>query len=195
MYRGQSLLLLLLFLHPVCASAVENEQINARTYVPSTTFAQGEVRLLLGEEGATVQSLLCTRFTKRATKQIGEKESQNWGDHPDATAYVNALAEVMQEYDKRRDGAQKEIALLVSIVDAFEAGRVDFSIVSVTKDEHGYHVNEDSLLETLRSLPVSETYIRKNQEFILLDAFKKRGPELVKRVQELRADAKGVSHE
>ena len=150
---------------------LDNTVILARAYVPNGLFPQGEVRLIQRGSETIVQSVLQTRFVKRVRDHIAKNEQNNWRQHPDAAAYLRSLDEAFLEYQNRKESGKNEVALAIEFIDAPNAARVDFSFPMMSQDKHGFHVQPTKIW---KSLKLSSDYIRKDQEHILVDAFKKR---------------------
>jgi hypothetical protein len=167
-------------------------EIVARADVPNSVVPQGEVRLARQGDDTIVRSILQTRFLKRAQNRIIGKERQNWGDHADATAYLEALAAAFVEYEARKADAGKHVALAIDFIDGPRSARVDFSFPPVSRDEHGYHTPP---ADAWRSLALSRAYVRRDQELILADVFEKRATALIERLQTYRALQGETEHE
>jgi hypothetical protein len=167
-------------------------QIMARAYVPNRTIPQGEVRLVQRDGAAVVQSVLHTRFGKLAKKRITDKELKNWGDHRDATSYISAVEDAFNEYEKCRSAEGNQMALVIDFVDGPVSARVEFSFVHVSREKHGFDIRPSTIW---RSLPVTRDYLRKDQEYILADAFQEDSDEPLDCLRRFRTGPESRPHE
>lgn len=158
-------------------------KIIARTYVPNALLPQGEIRLVIHGEDVVVQSVLHTGFPGRVERKIVQSEDLNWGDDPDAQAYVTALKAGFLEYKKRKTEASETQSFTIDFVCARGVSRVDFSFPKITKTKWGFHIDG---VEAWQSLPLSSTYVQKNQRYILTDAFGKQAGEILNKLAELQ---------
>ena len=170
----------------------DGDVIVARAFVPNAMLPQGEVRLLRRGRETIVQSVLHTRFGNRVKHRISGNERRNWGEHPDALAYMSALDGAFAEYEKNKDTSARDVALSIDFVDHVDASRVDFSFPPVSRDKHGFHIEAAPVW---RSLDLSADYVRKNQEYILADTFNKDADELIEHLRAHQTPRENMGHE
>jgi hypothetical protein len=136
---------------------------------------QAEVRLVRRGEEMVVQSAILPRFPNKVRKKILASEQQNWPGSPDAHAYVAALEDAFETYAKEHD--RKTTALVIDFVSSADRSRVDFLFAAAVRNQEGITIQTAPVW---RSLDLSDDYIRKNQENILVDAFGKNADALIK---------------
>ncbi len=136
-----------------------------RTKVPNALFPQGEVQLVEKGHEAIVRSEIRTRYPNKVLAKIIRSEEANWPNNPDMQTYIAALKEVMALYTA--DKTDK--TLIIDFVSG-PAARVDFFYPAPDR---------------WRSLPLSNEYVRKNQEFILADAFGRNAGEVLSALEKL----------
>jgi len=166
--------------------------ILARVYVPNRVIPQGEVRLVRRGCTAVVQTVLKTRFGERVMNRIIHTEMRDWGDHRDATSYLDALEDAFAEYEKRRLAEGKQMALVIDFVDSPVSAQVEFSFSRVSHEKHGFDIQPSA---AWRSLAVSRDYLRKDQEYILTDSFKEGAAETLEYLHRLRTGTESFQHE
>lgn len=175
----------------LAAPARTETGILARTDVPNTVLKQSEVRLVLRNEDTVVQTILHTRFQNLVKKRITSNERKHWPDSQEATRYLAALEQALEQYASRKRQAQGPLGLVIDFVDGIESDRVDFSFVSVSPGRDGYIVGQAVLW---RSLGLSQEYIRRNQEYIVVDVFGKEAADVLGKLKDLRL-SQGRVHE
>lgn len=163
--------------------------ILARTDVPNTMLKQSEVRLVLQNGDTVVQTILHTRFQNLVKKRIMGNEKKHWPDSEEATRYLASLGQALEQYASRKRKAQGPLGLVIDFVDGIESDRVDFSFVSVAHGEDGYIVGQAVLW---RSLELSQEYIRRNQEYIVVDVFGKEAADVIGKLKDLRSSQGGM---
>ena len=141
----------------------------ARTRVPNAIIPQGEVRALRSGDTETVQSVLLTRHAKRVQRHIAKQEHASWGDDPSAMSYLEELDLAIGEYLRRRESDGKTMALSISFVSTPHTAHVEFAFAHALASRAGLELRSATVWRRL-SLP--KTYVDKNQEYILADAFK-----------------------
>lgn len=152
----------------LAVSAFGEETIVASTDVPNSLIPQGEIRLLDRGEDVVVQSLIQTRFPGKVRGKIVGSERENWPGNPDAESYISALEAAFAEYATRKKGT----TLAIDFVAGSNGTRVDFSFPP------------DAVW---RSLPLSDAYVQKNQEYILADAFGSHAETTIQILRQLKA--------
>jgi len=149
--------------------------ILARTDVPNSIVPQAEVRLVRRGGEMIVQSVILPRFPGKVRNKITTAEQKNWPGNVDAAAYVAALEEAFAEYAEAHDS--KTTALIIDFVSSAESTRVDFLFATAVRDKAGITIQPSAVW---RSLDLSDYYVTKNQEYILIDAFGKQADTLIK---------------
>lgn len=149
--------------------------ILARTDVPNSIVPQAEVRLVRRGGEMIVQSVILPRFPGKVRNKITTAEQKNWPGNVDAAAYVAALEEAFAEYAEAHDS--KTTALIIDFVSSAESTRVDFLFATAVRDKSGITIQPSAVW---RSLDLSDYYVTKNQEYILIDAFGKQADTLIK---------------
>jgi len=149
--------------------------ILARTDVPNSIVPQAEVRLVRRGGEMIVQSVILPRFPGKVRNKITTAEQKNWPGNVDAAAYVAALEEAFAEYAEAHDS--KTTALIIDFVSSAESTRVDFLFATALRDKSGITIQPSAVW---RSLDLSDYYVTKNQEYILIDAFGKQADTLIK---------------
>lgn len=149
--------------------------ILARTDVPNSIVPQAEVRLVRRGGEMIVQSVILPRFPGKVRNKITTAEQKNWPGNVDAAAYVAALEEAFAEYAEAHDS--KTTALIIDFVSSAESTRVDFLFATAARDKSGITIQPSAVW---RSLDLSDYYVTKNQEYILIDAFGKQADTLIK---------------
>ena len=149
--------------------------ILARTDVPNSIVPQAEVRLVRRGGEMIVQSVILPRFPGKVRNKITTAEQKNWPGNVDAAAYVAALEEAFAEYAEAHDS--KTTALIIDFVSSAESTRVDFLFATAVRDKSGITIQPSA---EWRSLDLSDYYVTKNQEYILIDAFGKQADTLIK---------------
>ncbi len=149
--------------------------ILARTDVPNSIVPQAEVRLVRRGGEMIVQSVILPRFPGKVRNKITTAEQKNWPGNVDAAAYVAALEEAFAEYAEAHDS--KTTALIIDFVSSAESTRVDFHFATAVRDKSGITIQPSAVW---RSLDLSDYYVTKNQEYILIDAFGKQADTLIK---------------
>lgn len=158
------------------------DEVVARSFVPSPERRVGEVRLIRRSDANVVQTLLYTKVLRRVVGEIREKELANWPEGPgreDALAYAGALAAAQKRIWGRlvaegppRDRRQKLwIEFVLTPVDARVA------IGAFEMDEPAGEVRVRSR-ETLAVLEPSRDYVARNMLLIAADAFRVDGDAL-----------------
>ncbi len=179
-------------LHAQDKGSSVDPHILARICVPNRVIPQGEVRLVRRGGTAVVQTVLQTRFGKRVMNRITHNELRNWGDHRDAASYIDALEDAFAEYEKLRSAEGKQMALVIDFVDSPVSARVEFSFSMASHEKHGFDIQPSA---TWRSLTVSRDYLRKDQEYILTNSFKKGAAETLDYLHRLRTGPESLQHE
>jgi hypothetical protein len=153
----------------------ETAFILARTDVPNSIIPQAEVRLVRRGEEMIVQSVLLPRFPNKVRNKISSSEKENWPGNTDADAYMAALEDAFLEYSNVHDS--KTTALIIDFVSSANSTRVDFTFAAAARGKQGITIQPAPVW---RSLDLSDGYIMKNQEYILMDAFGKQADALIK---------------
>lgn len=152
--------------------------ILARTDVPNSFIPQAEVRLVRRGEEMVVQSVILPRFPGRVLKKIATNEQENWPNDPNAQTYLATLERAFGIYRDEHD--MKTTALVIDFVAGEESTRIDFYFAPACRKEDGITMKPDTIWKSLR---LSEAYIQKNQEYILIDAFGDEASEHIKTLQ------------
>lgn len=158
----------------VAPSFADEDAILARTDMPNSIIPQAEVRLVRQGEETIVQSAILPHFPHKVLKKIVKSEHDNWPGNRDAQEYITVLTEAFLVYEKEHD--LKTTALVIDFVTAPGTARIDFLFPGAVRNETGIVLQPSSVW---RSLALSEHYIRKNQEYILTDAFGKDAQPLI----------------
>lgn len=148
--------------------------ILARADVPNRIIPQAEVRLVRRGEEMVVQSAILPRFPNKVRNKIVSSEQVNWPGNADAEIYAAALEEAFLEYSKAHDS--KTTALIIDFVSSSKSARVDFIFADAARSKQGITIQPAPVW---RSLDLSDDYIKKNQEYILIDAFGKDADALI----------------
>lgn len=161
-------------LSPAFATETEGSEILARANMPNNLFPQAEVRLVKRDCEMVVQSAILPRFPDKVRHKIVSSEEKNWPGDSDSKAYVAALENAFDAY--RREHDMKTTALVIDFVSAPNDTRIDFLFSAAERNKTGITLQPASVW---CSLSLSHHYIRKNQEYILIDAFGKRADALI----------------
>lgn len=153
--------------------------------IPNRWMPQGEMRLFNGAGEARIEVLLHTRFLDRVLRAIAEKETENWGEHPDAQRYLAALSAARTSELVRTRGAARE-TLLIEFVDARTSGAVRVSAATVTDASPHMRVEGARVLAAFDPDP---GYLRRNMALILTDQLGLTPEEAVERLQPPRPEA------
>lgn len=148
------------------AFPVFGDSVLYRTRVPNAIIPQGEVQLVVRDRKTIVRSVIQTRFPEKVLAKIIKSEKRNWPDHPEMKTYIAALKKAFDEYAKR----DRETALIIDFIAGPDGAQVDINLPSAT---------------IWCSLPLSEKYVQKNQEYILADAFGKESDAVIAALRKL----------
>ena len=184
--------LILLCVLAFTARAQADLMVLARASVPNAALKQGEVRLVQRDGDTIVQTVLHTRFPNLVKKRIAGNEQKNWADNPDAASYLAALDDALEQYALRKRATEEPVALVIDFVDGLNSDRVDFSFGPVGQDDDGYAVRQAVLW---RSLSMSMDYVRRNQEYILADTFRKEAADVLEKLWNARSTKVDAIHE
>lgn len=153
------------FLLAVMLRLQATETVLASAQMPNRIFPQSEIQLVETEDGFIVRSIIDTRFPDKVLKKIRGSEESNWGDNKDMHTYVEALEAAFADYKDERK-TNKEALLIVDFCRYSSGDRIDVQLSGALKD----------------SLFLSSNYIRKNQEYILRDAFGQTADTLIEQL-------------
>lgn len=149
--------------------------ILARTDVPNRMLPQAEIRMIRRGPERVVQSAILPRFPNKVMQKITTSEQKNWPGNPNADTYVATLKEAFKVYQEQHD--RKTTALVIDFVSSTNSTRVDFCFAPATRNDSGILLQPATVWE---SLDLSPDYVKKNQEYILIDAFGKEASEHIK---------------
>ncbi|MEZ5278195.1 MAG: hypothetical protein R3F07_17570 [Opitutaceae bacterium] len=121
--------------------------------------------------------------------RITENERGNWGDQQDAANYIGALQDAFSEYENRRLKQGRQTALVIEFIDGPDSARVEFRFSPVSRERSGFDIHPSP---AWRIVPVSRDYLRRNQEFILVDAFKDGAAKPLDLLHRFRSDQGGA---
>jgi len=162
--------------------AATQDEVVARSFVPSPERRVGEVRLLRRGDANVVQTLLYTKLLRRVVGEIRQKELANWPEgpgHEDALRYVDALAAAQEELWGRllaggqvRDRRQK---LWVEFVLTPTKSKLSIGAFEMEEEQGEVRVLRR---ETLAVLDPSREYVRRNMRLIASDSFHVEGAAL-----------------
>jgi len=168
--------------------ATEDEVV-ARSYVPSPERRVGEVRLIRRGDANVVQTLLYTKLLRRVVGEIRQKELANWPEgpgHADALRYVEALAAAQKQLWGRllasepvRDRRQK---LWVEFVLTPTASQLAIGAFEMDEEQGEVRVLRR---ETLAVLEPSRGYVQRNMRLIASDSFHVEGAALASLLEPL----------
>jgi hypothetical protein len=168
------------------------QDVMARVEVPNGMIPQGAILLIRQTDSTVVRTVLRTRFVQRIKTHIISNERLNWKTHADAEAYIKMLETAFSEYKSRKTKTKASLALVIDIIDAPNSARIEFSISQVATEKHNFKVQPAPVW---KRLPLSRDYIRRDQEFILTDAFKNRAPGVIKQLRPYPAQEGVSNHE
>lgn len=80
-------------------------------WLPNRWLPQGEMRLYAHETEPRIEIVLHTRHLDRVLKAIEEKERGNWGAHPEATRYLQALRAARAGRALLRSGGKENLII------------------------------------------------------------------------------------
>ena len=146
--------------------------------MPNRIFPQAEVRLVQRGDEQVVQSAILPHFPNKVLDKITKSEHDNWQDNPDAQEYVATLEEAFRVYIDGHD--LQTTALVIDFVTKPEASRIDFRFADAKRNKAGIVLQSSPVW---RSLPLNDHYIRKNQEYIIKDAFGKNADTLIHKLR------------
>lgn len=161
------------------ADAAE-EDVLARTPVPSAESQMGEVRLVRRGDTTVVQTLLVTRLLPRVTAEIRVKEARNWPEgaagYDDMLAYVTALDAAQKRLraalptvDPRNVAdSDRRLRLLVEFSASPTSAGVEIAEFTSAAEESPYDV---ASRRTLANPAVGRSYVLRNMRLILSDSF------------------------
>ena len=150
----------------LAATAHASDTILAQAKVPNALIAQAEVFLIERGSEILVQTRIDTLFPNKVRNKIIQSERKNWGKNIDMEAYLVALNAAFAEYEKQK----REKPLVIEFIAITNGYRADFRFSSDT---------------VWRSIPLSASYLQKNQEYILRKAFGKKADGLIQKLRTL----------
>lgn len=154
-----------------CAQAAETGQV-LRAFVPNALLRQGEVRVVQSGGAIAVQTILYTRHPDRVIANICRKESGIWKPgqehYDDSQSYCTALKAVPARLGKDGDGGV--FRWMIEFREQAGDAGVAFIAIAARGDKDRLEISRG---ETLAAPPVSEAYVRKNMQLILVDVFGK----------------------
>jgi len=150
--RRSSLLALLLLL----AAGTQAAEPVLSAPLPNRWIPQGELRLFATADETRIEVALHTRFLDRVLKAITEKETANWGAHPDARRYLAALTAAREQLRAQSNRPSHE-TLLIEFIDARTGGVVRLSSTQLPD------------AAPLDAFAPDPDYLRRNMALILAD--------------------------
>lgn len=156
------------------ATGTPENVVLARADMPNRFIPQAEIRLVKRGEEMVVQSAILPRFPDKVLKKITSSEQKNWPCNSDSATYIDALDAAFTEYLGEYN--LKTTALVIDFVSNTESNRVDFFFAPAERDETGIVLQTAPIW---KSLILSDDYIKKNQQYILADAFGKEAATLL----------------
>lgn len=157
---------LLAFLFLAATTTHAGDTILAQAKVPNALMAQAEVFLIERGSEILVLTRIDTLFPNKVRNKIAKTERKNWGKNSDMEAYLVALNAAFAEYEKQK----REKPLLIEFIAITNGYRADFRFSPDT---------------VWRSVPLSASYLQKNQEYILRKAFGKKADGLIQKLRTL----------
>lgn len=169
----------------VAAAAVASgERVLRRTFVPTASRPQGEVRLVAREGSAVVQVLLWSRILRRVGTEISEKEENNWPDPSTeggaaSRRYREAVDESIEEVlgesepsltlDGRLDPPPPgKIGLLIELSSTSEGGAAAFFSADVEPTGSGFALVRS---REIRRIELPAAYATENLRLVVADSF------------------------
>lgn len=175
-----------LIVSQVCVGEASQPEILARADVPNRVIPQAEIRLVRRGAEMVVQSAILPRFPNKVLKKITRSEKTNWPGNPDSDAYVATLEQAFEVYRTQHD--RKTTALVIDFVSSADDTRVDFYFASATRNESGIILQPANIW---KSHKFSTEYVKKNQEYILIDAFGKEADEHINTLRSFKDTSNG----
>lgn len=159
---------------PLIATA----ELALASWVPNRWLPQGELRLYNEAAGPRIEIILHTRFLDRVIRTIEQKERANWGNHPEASRYLTALAKARRDPALQRTDAREN--LVIELIGSTE-GQVRFltAAVATGSGTPGLRLEKPDLLASYTPDP---TYLRANMARILMDQLGLSREEAAKRL-------------
>ncbi len=149
------------------------DEIVRSEFVPSALLPVGEVRLIRRGPAVVMQTVLDTKFLKRAVAEIRKKDEADWPasrrGHDDAMKYVEAIQAAQAGIQERSRGRDRRLRMLIEFILSRDASIV--AIAEPSLAEAGGHMRVVAKRQ-IAILPLSRNYVRGNIYEIAWDALK-----------------------